>query len=379
MNKQMVLAGVAAVILAITVWAQSVVVCPACGRESKQPSATTCAHCSAVLPKPRPDNATVEKHATQPADKEVEVGHAAKEVVDACVRQARELEEKQPNVAFGYYQNALALMRLVPAGTYPASVGESVLAGNRRVMQTLQRGSVPCKRCNGSGKYQLDLGKVDRTQGVKAISGVACPACKGQGSFVGYREVSKVKMTLLQGRQEFEQRQMVAGDVKVGRALVPAALEKLLTNRQRALVMTGVPIPCPECQLTARQACSSCRGSGWVKCSFAGCSKGEIKEARASGSRQAKRMNEDVVKKCPHCEGLAEVTCERCRGSGGVACSTCDGSGQAPRCMRCTGTGLAVCTKCKGVGEVKGSCCPECKGETVVLCPTCRGEGALSR
>lgn len=380
MSKRIGLAGVAAVGFAVAVWAQGLVVCPACGRESKRPGAAACAHCSAALPKPKQDGAEKEKPAAQPADKEAEVGRAAAAVVEACVRQARETEEKQPDVALGYYQNALALMRLVPAGTYPASVGESVLAGNGRVMQALQRGSVPCKRCNGSGKYQLDLGKVDRAKGVKAVSGVACPACKGQGSFAGYREVSKVKMAILQGRQEFERRQMVVGDVKVGRALVPAALEKLLTNRQRALVMTGVPVPCPECQLAARQACSSCRGSGWTKCDYAGCVKGEIREARASaGSRQAKRMNEDVLKKCPRCEGLAEVSCERCKGSCGVACGTCDGSGQAPRCARCTGAGLAACAKCKGTGEVKGSRCPECKGEAMVLCPTCRGEGALSR
>jgi len=379
MNKRILLVFAAAVSLAVAVWAQGVVVCPACGRESKKPEATACAHCSAALPKPRQDSSKADKPAAQPEDKESEVARASAAVVEACVRQAREVEEKQPEVALAYYQNALALMRLVPAGTYPASVGESVLAGDGRVMQILRRGSVLCKRCNGSGKYQLDMGKVDRAKGVKAVSGVACPACKGQGCFAGYREVSKVKMTILQGRQEFERRQMAAGDVKVGRALVPAALEKLLANRQRALVMTGVPIPCSECQLTARQVCSSCRGSGWMKCDFAECSKGVIKETRTSGSRQAKRMNEDVPKKCPRCEGLAEVPCEKCKGSCGVACSKCDGSGLAPRCLRCTGSGLAACAKCKGTGEVKGLRCPECRGETMILCPTCHGEGALAR
>lgn len=378
MNKRLWLAGAAAGMLAVVVWAQGVVVCPACGRESRQPGASACAHCSAALPKPKAEGVK-EKPAPQAADKEVEVGRAAAAVVEACVRQARELEGKQPEVALGYYQNALALLRLVPAGTYPAGVGEAVLAGNGRVTQALQRGSVPCKRCNGSGKYQLDLGKVDRNQGVKAVSGVACLACKGLGGFAGYRDVSKVKMAILQGRQEFERRQMVAGDVKVGRALMPAALEERLTNRQRALAMTGVPIPCPECQLAARQACSSCRGSGWTKCGYAGCVKGELKEARVSGSRQAKRMNEDVSKKCPRCDGLGEEPCERCKGSGSVACGKCDGSGQAPRCVRCTGSGLTVCAKCKGTGEVKGGRCSECKGETMVLCPTCHGEGALSR
>lgn len=380
MNKRIGLAGAAAVSFAVAVWAQNVVVCPACGRESKEPGAPACAHCSAALPKPGQEGAKEEMPAAPEEDAEASIGRGAAAVVGACVRQARELEAKQPEVALFYYQNALALMRLVPAGTRSVDVAsEAILSGNGRVMQALLRGQVPCKRCKGTGKYQLDLGKVDRSKGVQAVSGVACPACKGQGGFPGFREVAKVKMAVLQGRLAFERRQMVSGDVKVGRAFVPAALEKLLNNRQRALVMTGMPQPCPECQLTARQACSACRGSGWGKCDDAGCAEGEIKAARASGSRQARRMNEELPKKCPRCEGLAEVPCGTCKGSGCVACGTCDGSGLAARCARCTGTGLTACAKCKGAGQIKGLPCPECKGETMALCPACRGEGALSR
>ena len=379
MNKRWMVAVAVSLAAAVVLRAQGLVVCKACGREAKPGETTVCAHCSAVLPKPQTGGAAAEKPAAPAPDKAAEVERGAAEVAEDGVRQARELEKEQPEVALSYYQNALALMRLVPAGKFPASVGASILSGNERVMQVLQRGQVTCKKCNGSGKYQLDMSKVSAAQGIKAVEGVACPACKGAGSFAGFREVKDVKMAILQGRQEFERRQMLNGDVKVGRALVPAALEKLLNNRQRALVMTGMPVPCEECKLTGRQTCTMCKGTCWMKCTYPGCSKGVLKETRSQDTRQAKRLNEELLKKCPRCEGLAEVPCETCKGRGSVACKKCDGSGLAPRCSRCTGTGLMPCSKCKGAGELKGSPCPECKGETTMLCTTCRGEGALAR
>ncbi len=376
MNIRIGVVGVLAAACATMLWAQGLIVCRACGREAK-PGETACAHCKAELQKPKVE--AVEKPAAPAIDKDAEVGRGAATVVEASVRQARELEKKEPEVALCYYQNALALMRLVPADTYPASVREAILGGNERAMQALLRGRIPCRKCSGSGKYQLDMGKVDRSKGVKAADGVACPACKGLGTFAGFREVSKVMSTILQGRGEFERRQMVAGDVKVGRAFVPPALEKLMSNRQRALVMTGMPGPCSECQLTGRQACTVCRSKGLVKCDYKGCTQGFLKDEKKTGARQEKRMNQESVNKCPKCEGSAEMPCLICKGVGSVACKKCDGSGLAPRCQRCTGTGLMACNKCKGTGAVKGAPCAECKGETMMLCTTCRGEGAQIR
>ena len=367
---------VALAAVAAVMWAQGLTICAACGREAK-PGEAVCSHCQAALPKPR--SAVDTKPAEPTADKDAEVGRQAAVVVESSVRLAREAEKQEPAVALCYYQNALALMRLVPADTFPASVGEAILGGNKRVLQTLSRGTVPCRKCNGSGRFQLDMGKVDGKKGIKSVDGVVCPACQGAGHVAGLREVDKVKMAILQGRGEFERRQMVAGDIRIGRAFVPPELEKRLTNRQRALVMTGMPVPCSECQLAARQTCTSCRGSGWVKCDYKGCVQGVLKEERKSGSRQEKRLNEDLIKKCPKCEGLGESRCSVCKGTGGVACKKCDGSGMAPRCLKCTGVGLMACAKCKGTGSVKGALCPECKGENMVLCTACRGEGAQTR
>ncbi len=380
--KRSIVAAACCVAFAAAVWAQGLIVCRACGREAKAGEAA-CSHCAAPLPKPQADAPKQEKAAAPAVDTNAEVARAATAVAGNSLRQAQELEKRQPEVALSYYQNALALMRLVPSGVLQAGAGEAILAGNQRAMQTLLRGSVPCRKCNGSGKFQLDMSKVDRKQGVKAIDGVACPACRGQGSVAGFRDVSKVKMAIQQGRQEFERRQMVAGEVRVGRAFVPSGLDTLLNNRQRALVMTGVPVPCGTCQLTGRQKCTSCNGTGWEKCDSEECENGVMKEQRQSQPqsrmRPPKRLGEEQTKKCPKCEGLGDIPCVTCKGGGGVVCKTCDGSGQAKRCSRCTGAGLASCSKCKGAGEVKGKPCLECKGETVSLCSACRGEGAVAR
>ncbi len=362
----------------ISVWAQGLLICGRCGREA-QPGSAVCRHCQAALPQPKTDAPTPQPAAPAVPDAADEVGRMAGSLVEACVRQARDIEAKQPELALAYYQNALALMRLVPSGTFPASAGEAILAGNARTLQVLQRGAVPCRHCGGSGRYQLDLSKVDRRKGVKAVEGLPCAACKGAGTVPGFREVAKVKMLILQGRSEFERRQMVAGEVKVGRVLVPPALDRLLTNRQRALIMTGMPLPCRDCQMSGRKLCTACRGSGWKTCDYTGCDNGALQEPRTTGTRKEKRLNEDEVKKCPRCEGLGEIPCAICKSSGGVVCSKCDGSGLAPRCTRCSGTGLMPCRTCKGTGDVKGAPCPDCKGETMMLCPSCRGEGALSR
>ena len=376
-RRSFVVTGVAALVTAPgVVGAQSLVICRQCGREAK-PGETVCSHCGAALPKPRVAEAAAPV-VTAP-DKGAEIIRRAAEVIAGSLRQARELEETQPDVALCYYQNALALVRLIPAGTQHANVGATIVEGNSRTLQTLLRGRVACRKCGGSGKFQLDVGKVDHTKNIRSVEGVACPTCKGAGSFAGYRDIAKVKMAILQGRGEFQRRQMVAGDVRVGQALVPSALETLLDNRQRALVMTGMPVPCSTCQLTGRQKCTVCKGTGWVKCTYSGCVNGEVKEAVKLEAHAAKHIGEELNKKCPRCEGLGEIPCEACKGSGSAACKTCEGSGLAPRCLRCTGTGLMTCSKCKGAGEVKGSPCPECKGGTVMLCTTCRGEGAVTR
>ena len=362
---------------ALALYAQGLMICRSCGREAK-PGDAACGHCGAVLPKPQAE-APAAVPAAPEKDTAAEIGRGAAGVVEACVRQARELEARQPEVALAYYQNALALMRLVPAGTFPDTVEKAILAGNTDTMRLLQRGTVACRGCGGTGRYQLDTSKVTGRAGVVSVKGMPCKTCNGTGKVPGPREVSQLKQLILSGRAEFERRQLVAGDVRVGRALVPFALEKDLSVNQRARVMTGMPTPCSSCQHSGRQACTKCRSTGLEKCTFTGCRNGIIEEGADSRSRKETRVNQEAVSRCQRCNGLGEITCAVCNGSGGVACSRCDGSGKAKECTRCSATGLMPCQPCKGTGEAKGVLCASCKGEREMLCTTCRGEGALAR
>lgn len=380
-RRSFIAAGVAALVASRSgLRAEVPIVCPRCGHEVK-PGETVCPHCGTVLPKPHTEEKKTEAQPA-PSDKNADVARQAMAVTQNSLRQAKELDETEPAVALCYYQNALAVMRLLPAGTLNAKAVEAIVDGNQRILHSLLRGRVMCRKCKGTGKFQLDVGKINHSTEIRAADGIPCPVCKGLGSVPGYRDVTKVKAELLQGRGEFERRQMAAGDVKLGRSLVPAKLEAALTNRQRALVMTGMPVPCSACQQTGRQTCAACKGTGRVKCDYKGCENGYIKEStthKSGGVSKKTRLNDENKTRCPKCGGEGEISCSVCNGTGSVACKRCDGGGLAPSCSRCTGTGIIPCSKCKGTGEVKGSPCPDCKGETVVLCTTCRGEGAVAR
>lgn len=374
----------ASLLLAFFVWAQGLVICGKCGREAAS-GATVCAHCQAELPKPKvvvvPQAAAVVPATTTTARTEGgEVGTLAATVVEDSVRQARELEAHQPEVALYYWQNALALMRLVPVGRFPESVSQLILNGNKSLLQKLQQGSVPCRKCGGTGYYQLDTSKVTGKAGVIEAKGMACKSCDGRGRVPGPRALPEFKALVLKGRTEFENRQVVAGWVRVGRAMVPTELDKVLTTTQRALVMTAMPTPCAECVFSGRESCNSCRGSGWQRCNYPNCRDGVLEvRATARAARRETRMNQEAVERCPRCNGLGEIACDICKGVGSVVCRKCGGSGLAKECPRCSATGLVTCQKCRGSGEVRGAPCPDCKGERVMLCTSCRGEGAVAR
>ena len=367
-----------AVLCAHDAWAEELVICKSCGREAKE-GETTCSRCGEALPRPRP--VAPAGPAEAPAvDVPAEVLKMVATAVEGNYRLAKEAEEaKQPALALCYYQSAMALMRLLPPNHFPKEVGDALLNGRVRMLQTVMAGHVKCRICNGTGKYQMDMSKTDPAGTIKAVSGVPCKACNGRGGIPGMADVPQAKAALLQGRSEFERRQMLAGEVRLGRTFVSSALEKLLTPPQRALVMTGMQVPCDSCQGTARQVCATCRGTRWVKCTFTGCRNGEIDLPKTKDVITTKRLNEDVTTKCPRCLGFGEITCGPCNGNGSVACQQCSGSGTAPRCQRCTGTGTQECSKCKGAGNIKGTPCADCGGGGVALCATCRGEGVRTR
>ena len=195
-------------LVAGVLWAQGLIVCGKCGREARAGDAV-CRHCKEALPKPKADTPTAVEQPTAQADDKAEVGRLAAGIVEANVRLARELEAKQPELALCYYQNAMALMRL--AGEPSRHCERSDSDGRARALSLVQRGTVPCKRCNGSGRYQLDLSKVDSSKGSSLFP--ACP-CKA-GTLPGLRRCRRLSATLA-GADGVPEQQMVAGDAGSG-------------------------------------------------------------------------------------------------------------------------------------------------------------------
>ena len=382
MNKNIVaIIGMVAVDLALV--AQALVICPSCGREAKGAEAI-CSHCQKPLPvasaKPAPAAEPVVKKDPTAIVISPELADCAEKALKTYFREGRLCQEKNPALAFMYFQNAIAVLQMVPQERLKHEDGDAFLkARNHALNETLQ-GRRTCRRCKGTGNFLMDLRKGDPRAGIKQAEGIPCPDCKGKGTVPGVREITKVKADLARAQAEFDRIRTAARDVRVGRVMIPAEMDGLLTTRMRAKIMTAWSVPCGTCQGTMRQLCTVCKGDGWVKCAYANCKNGELAEVKKTETITSKRLNDSEIKKCPRCQGTGEVPCVKCEGSGSVPCQQCSGSGCAARCTKCSGAGLEACRTCKGAGlDRNGAPCSVCKGECVVLCSMCKGEGARSK
>ena len=283
----------------------------------------------------------------------------------------------------------MALTRLVPGDQLPKEVEKALLSGTERTMSQAKTGVIRCKVCQGRGKLAksqstLRIGGVNKTklEATNKLVEPVCPMCNGRGYFTGMADVTQIKTDLLRARADYEQRRVLAGESRLGRVFLPPELEKLLTNKQRALVMTGFFPPCDACQGVGAMTCTTCKGERWIKCPATGCKNGRMDvPAPKANTRKEVRLNDTPEDKsiCPRCYGIGEIRCPKCDACGSIACKTCSGSGQAVRCTRCLGVGVTECSRCKGLGKIKDLPCLECKGEGSILCTNCRGEGARTR
>jgi len=371
------------VVVSLTLFAQSLVICPSCGREAKGGEAV-CSHCQKALPAApaKPVSAAEPVVTKDPAAFEIspELADCAEAALKTYFREGRLCEEKNPALAFMYFQNAIAVLQMVPQERMKREDGTAFLQARNRALHATLQGRKTCRRCKGTGNFLMDLRKGDPRAGIKQAQGIPCPDCKGNGTVPGVREITKVKADLARAQAEFERIRTAARDVRLGRVMVPAEMERMLNMRMRAKIMTARPVPCGNCQGSMRQLCTVCKGDGWVKCTYATCKNGELSEVKQTQTMVSKRLNDSDIKKCPRCQGTGEVPCVKCEGSGSVPCQYCSGSGYAARCTKCSGAGLEECRNCKGSGQDrKGSPCAVCKGECVVLCSMCKGEGARSK
>ena len=354
-------------------------ICRKCGHEVAE-GAAVCGHCKEPV---------VRKVETEPVNEpvktETDAGGSVEKLAEDYVRDqynmARECQENNPGLAFAYYQNAFAVLRLVPADERSERVGTAILSNMGVCRKAMCTGRVHCRVCKGTGKYKVEVGKVSGTKNIKFVDGIQCSRCNGKGYLTAHLSVDRVKMNVLKGRQAFEQRQMVANDRKLGRAYVSQEIYDKLDQRQRVLVMTGLHAPCKECQYTGIEICRECRGSCWEECPAENCNDGVIEKANESAGnyKAKKRLNSDLQEQCGMCQGWGEIPCRSCQGKGCQICEECGGTGEAPRCAKCQGTGLVTCTRCNGTGEYKGEKCSKCAGEGEFLCTTCKGEGSVSR
>ena len=364
----MVVAFVCNLVYALTI-------CSKCGHEMDD-GAERCGHCKAVVVK--------KERAPEPEPVVIDEGAGVSEMAEGYVRKQYQLAQKyqdKPGLAFAYYQNTFAVLRLLEADERSGRIGKAVMKNMSQSRNALMIGSVPCRVCKGSGKYKIDLGKVDGSKNVKFVDGIKCKRCKGLGYRREHLSVDRIKMNVLKGRQFFEQQRVVAGDRRLGRAYVSAELFEKLDLRQRVLVMTGMPSPCKDCQYTGLEVCGGCKGTKWEECPSDNCNNGVVESSSRSSQSymKKKRLNGEMLEQCGRCQGWGEIPCLICQGKGCVICEECGGTGEAPRCKRCSGIGLVTCSKCNGTGKYKDEECSKCAGAGEFLCTSCKGEGTVSR
>lgn len=365
----------AIVCLVCSVWAAGLVICPKCGTEADG-STTTCAHCGAMLPETK----AVAAPATNPAvsiEKQLAtISEMALDATRADVRMANESLAKRPELAFAYYENALALGRLVKREGLAADAGKSLAESVERCRKMLSFATRPCPTCNGSGKRSVQfqsLTGVKGSTGLQVSDGPTCTACSGRGVVSTGRSVDELRVQIAQGRRDFGIRQQALGRVACGRVWAPPDLLSLLDVQRQALLRTACPTPCSGCMGVGQQDCARCKGAGRLKCNNAGCVDGWVtrKESNVLSAKLALSRKE----RCSTCQGSGFMPCPDCHAAGTIPCKNCGGAGHNAACVECNGQGWAVCPKCHGDGMVGDAVCPECHGKKELICPKCRGEG----
>jgi len=370
------------VCLACSLWAAGLVICPKCGTEAGA-NATVCAHCGADLPVIKGESAAPAGTAAVADRRVATISDMALEATRTDKRLAEESLAKRPEIAYSYYENALALGRLVNREGLSTNAGRTLAENLERCRSLLAYTTRPCTACNGSGKisvkFQGLIGDKSAQSGASLLlsDGPACPVCSGRGVVPAGRSANELRVLIAQGRRDFETRQQAVGRVACGRVWVPSDLLPLLDVKAQALIRAACPTPCSACMGMGIQDCFHCKGVGRIKCSNEGCMNGWIihKESNTLAPKLAINRKE----RCPVCQGSGFMSCPDCRGLGTIPCKNCNGTGRNAVCPDCGGQGWGACPKCQGTGSVGGAICPECRGKGDRACPKCHGEGCAVR
>lgn len=378
--------------LALTLFAQQIVVCPKCSYEAT-PGAKFCSHCGAVLPNslgesPPSDNVIVPPTSTAATDalpqaEKVSTGAVmVSEDTQIAVDFMTAKEGINPAAALAALNNARGIIALSGKDAIPEKNRLAVMKGIVAAKEAVSRTRSECPKCHGKGQEDIlhEFATLDGGTSTMAGGKRACSRCDGRGWIFKLRKMSEIQSLLGSGRQQYADKALVKGRVKIGNSWIDQDVATTLKAKELATLKHFTADPCQQCAGFGKTDCESCENSGISPCTAKDCVNGFIRPPNAvQTNRKEKRLEATKLSNptpCPDCTGTGLVKCQDCGGTASINCMSCNGSGERSLCTKCKGEGIIPCRSCKGTGKDKtGQPCSICTGESVVLCTTCGGDG----
>ncbi|NLB68409.1 MAG: zinc-ribbon domain-containing protein [Lentisphaerae bacterium] len=376
-------------------YAESILVCGKCGYEISERS-NFCGHCGA------PVAVTDTAHALPDGNSEIETSAAQAgktqsddDIVNKVVRQAfdediatarKYAQTGHPLQSLAPLQNARALAAVAGSANFPADAVNNLTKSITDIHASSTSTLITCPRCNGDRRIPLKK-EIQGLQGETTsiqTEVVRCPKCSGAGQIRRTMTPGELAVILEKGRKAYREKNLLAGNFRIGEAWIPNELVEKIDIHQKARLSKLTALPCRDCHGFGKQACRQCNGTGMIRCTAPGCVDGMVKPeppptVTGAGRQQVQRIESPtrrLSEPCQVCKGTAEVACSGCNGTSSVICSRCKGTGMPPNCRRCRSEGIVECRKCRGTGiDRDGASCPDCAGEGLELCKTCGGSG----
>lgn len=381
---------VSALVLALTLGAQQIIVCPNCSYEAA-PDAKFCTHCGAAIDVARKE--IVPDKTTQSASTNLEGGNLQTNATAALA--AMVAEDIQTAVEFmnakaganpagtlAALHNARGIIALSEKDTILENDKLAVMNGIVAAKEAILKTRLTCPTCQGKGQEDIlhEYTAVDGSIASMVSGKRSCSKCDGRGWIVQRRRMSEIQSLLGSGRQQYADKALVKGRVKIGNAWVNQEVASRIKAKETATLKHFTADPCMACAGYGKSDCKPCDNTGFVACTAINCSNGFIRPPPTEkGNPKEKRLESLKLSNpvpCPVCKGTAWVVCRDCAGTASITCTSCNGSGERSICNKCKGDGFIPCRSCKGTGKNKqGQACPICVGEGVVLCTTCGGDG----